>query len=69
MIVGNLDCGDREIVENRLDNDGRGPLDVVIEFQPDAVSVEPAQPLFWDAFDADGQIVDTLASGDDDEMN
>ena len=69
MIVGNLDCGDREIVENRLDNDGRGPLDVVIEFQPDAVSVEPAQPLFWDAFDADGQIVATLASGDDDEMN
>ena len=68
-VVGNLDCGDREIVENRLGNDGRGPLDVVIEFQPDAVSVEPAQPLFWDAFDAEGEIVATLASGDDDEMN
>lgn len=67
--VGNLECGDRPIVEDRLDNDGRGPLEVVMEFHPDAVSVEPAQTLFWDAFDANGLIIATLASGDSPEAN
>lgn len=68
-VIGSLDCRDRPIIEDRLDNDGRDPLDVVTVFAPNVVTVEPAQPLFWDAFDADGNIVATLAMGDDDLGN
>lgn len=64
--IGNLDCGAPTIVEDRVPDDGSDPLDVAKAFMPSAVRVEPANPLFWDAFNEAGELVGTLAIGDTD---
>ena len=64
--VGPLECGDREVVEDRLSNDGQDPTELAMTYHPDVERVEPGDPLFWEAFDANGEVVVLMATGDDD---
>jgi len=64
--IGALDCGDSIVVEDRLANDGQEPIDMALAHNPDAVRVESLNPLQWEAFDANDQVVALLAIGDDD---
>ena len=65
-VIGTLDCGDNDVVEDRFANDGQEPLDVAMEYSPDAFRVESLNPLQWEAFDENGRVVALLAIGDDD---
>ena len=66
---GPLDCGDIEVVEDRLANDGQDPAELANEYHPGVVSVETGDPLFWEAFDSNGEVVVLMATGDDDLMD
>jgi len=65
-VIGNLDCGESPMVENRMPDNNSDPLDVATAFIPSTFRVEPASPLFWDAFDSTGELLGTLAIGDSD---
>ena len=64
--IGPLDCGERLVVEDRLANTGQDPTELAMSYNADVVRVEPGDPLFWEAFDANGQVVVLMATGDDD---
>ena len=64
--VGPLECGDREVVGDRIANDGQDPTELAMTYHPDVERVEPGDPLFWEAFDANDDVVVLMATSDDD---
>ena len=64
--IGPLDCSGSEVVEDRLANSGQDPTELAISYNADVVRVEPGDPLVWEAFNEDGQVVVLMATGDDD---
>lgn len=62
--IGRLDCDDRGYVEDVVADDGRSPLDLAVEADPQTIDVQSDGPLRWSGLDGGGRVIVALFLGD-----